>query len=315
MTKEEVDEFIGTNVGFETVTLLRNYLEFGAISRRFMLNEHKSILDSALERKDMFTSYTDQQISHVVSNIFLEALERTFLLIEDFCAICRGLWGQLNLFPQSFKKSCKPREVLAQFQDDKWKTILRYIPTEQLPLNVNEHKFLEGMRLKNISHLSNFVQTLAGFTDYYWQTFIKFKHANTLIYGVGMKQLDGDHSILIPVVDKEHKFEDWNHVVISLSMYHEFLRIVDTLVQLNKDIIELTLRFIETGGKPFMLGVRFIKITEGEETILNKLQKKYEGMIIRYPVEITLKITVKKPALDRFRTLLSRLNPQKHTFP
>lgn len=310
MSKEEVEKYIKENVGIGTVILLKNYLEFGIISRRFMLKDHHDMLQLALDHQGRFSNCTDKDIQLMQCCFYMETLERVCLVIEDFCAICRGLWGDLRQFPQSLQEDYKLESVLKEFDEAKWHVLLRYARLDELPIDKGERDFLQDIRTRNINALSEFVELLKEFLGYYWRAYIKYKHANTLLYGFGNKDLDGYPAMLIPVVDRRSEFKDIKGIIVTLSMYQKWHILLNTLVQLTTDVVSNTVLFIESGGKPFALRIRFCPLAGEEQGRMDEIEKKYEKDRVVHPVEVKVVIDVRGPGLDRFRKLLTRLEAQ-----
>lgn len=308
MSQEDVQKFVKEHVGHESVALLKNYLEWGLLSRTFILKEHDVRLQELRRREGHFSSYSEDQLRFIESRIYMEILERICLEIEDFCTICYALWGDLKRVPQSLLEQPTPQKILDEFDEARWHVLLRYTPLDHLDVSSSERALLERVRSQNTEVLQRFVEVLRFFLKLYWLPYTKHKHANTLIYGFQSGSLDDERAVLIPALYNSKDLSQVKGVIVTPSLYEHWKALHDTINQTTRDLIERTIEYIETGGETVTERITYFEVDAEERRELEALIQKTEEGRERVPINIKIEASVGEEILEQHRELLRKLS-------
>lgn len=293
-----------------TLVMLYAYREFGVISRFFMLNEHGKTLEDIRSRAEPFRNRSEEELAFMEGRIYVELVERVCQIIEDFSTLCYALYEDLSSFPQNIltrkhliKKSKKSlvEERLEYLTDRVWYTLLRYPDLDTLQFSTEDKEFLRQHYERNIRVLQNLVDVLKKFSRLHWKFYTKHKHANPLIYGIKKIEVGGESTIVIPAFYYVEHPESVQSIVVNYSMYKKQREIVNTVINLMKDLIDRAISFIERDGKAIIESASYYKL--GTADAYNRIQRlieDYNKNISRTPINVKLDMKVHGPVLRRF---------------
>ena len=284
-----------------TLVMLNAYREFGVVSRGFMLKEHGEILEQIRSRSGPFGNSPEKDLVFAEARIYVELIERTCQLLEDFSSLCYALLNDLSAFPQNILKKASVSERLQSLTDKAcWYTLLRYPGLDTLQFSSEDKDFLRQHYEKNIQVLLNFVKVLIEFRKLHWRFYTKHKHANPLIYGIEKIELREEPTICIPAIDNAKHPEIVNGIIMNYSMYKKQLGIVRTITDVMEDLLDRAVLLIAQNGIPIIEEVRYYKMSATDEQRLRVLVERYNRNLSRNPVIVKLKLGVPSVVLRRF---------------
>ena len=304
MNREEVENYYKKEVLELTIILLKNYLSTGIKSRKYYLNELDQALTKLQNKQDIYKNYSEGTCLLIESRIYIEFLVRICELIEDYTGICSALWGNLKDFPKAILSQKSPEPIMKQFNDEKLNTLLRYAPLNGIYLPVEEKKLIQYIRERNITYIKKNNERLNYFLKLYWTFFVKYKHRNTLLYPFEQKIINGERTVIIPAIYNCKNPSIVTAAIVNKRIYEFYKIILDSLVNINKDIIERTIMYIETGGNLLIEYSWFDKLNKEEKELANKIIKKYNFNFPRFNINPNVQITVEPKILKKHLDIL-----------
>jgi len=308
MSEDHIKSFIKQQVSIETVILLKNYKSWGLLSRTFMLKEHEKVLQDLLTNQGHFDRYNERQKAFVELSIYLDTLDRLCLLIEDFCSLAYALWDSLLLFPERIISQPNPENILKQFSQDRWFTLLRYAPVDVTAPKLDDRLLLDSVRSRNVTVLMKMVAAIQYFVGLYWLGFTKRKHGNTLLYGFEVNEIRGERALMVPVMYNRKTPSDMRAIIITPTILATWKDLFNSIYQLAEDLIERTIEYAETGGHLVAERVLYFNIAEAESLHLREIIAAHDQKAARITVEASVQGEIPEKVIERHFGLVMKCN-------
>ena len=302
-----MEEFI-REFSNETIALLFGLSKYGIKSRAFMLMEHKKILEEIWLNDDKYKSYSVEHKQLIEARTYVELIERTCQLIEDFCCYSFSLWSNVNEFPQRIVQQPNPKNILKKFDNDKWNTLLRYSDLNSLVITSDEKDLVFNIRKRNIEVLNNYLKIMGKFLDLYWKFYNKHKHGNPLIYGFNTFEIDGEPSIFIPAAYNSKKIFEMTGIIMNRSMYKKLIVLFGEIYKITGEILDTTIKYIQRSGKLFILNATYCKIYPEHQKIIDKIIKEYDSSTIFHNVELIINVDRQEDKIKKHLDFYNNLN-------
>lgn len=299
MTPQEMEKFVKEKVSIATLLFLFNYKEFGLGSRQFMLNEHGKVLRALLNREDHFASYPGDTITFLESRFYLETLERLCQLIEDFCVITEGVADDPRRLPNVLINHGSPQNFLKNCDRPLLAKSLKLPSTDDLPIDGREKELLEVVREKNFQVLDKFVALLKKFLDLNWLSYIKYKHGNSLIYGLSHDDINGERLLSIPVVYNSEDPSQTKAIIVNARIHGLWVQIFNTLCMLTMDIVQRNIDYAETGGSPIPEQILYFKADEDTRQAFRDIVTKCTLGVTRTSIAVRIETKLPSDVLNR----------------
>ncbi len=315
MTAQDATESSSTNQHFifreglqGTYAFLKSYQGLGSLARTFMLREHAAMLQKLHQGSDQFSNCTQQQKDHFEILIYVELLERLCLLIEDLAKLLHALQFDLKLFLEQILSKENPQNILRAIDTSKWNTILRYAQLDTLAISTDDQLFLSKIRQKNIERLNIFVDLCLDFLELHWPFFIRHKHGNTILYGLGSATINGLRSFMIPAVFNQRHPERIKGILVNGLIFQKWQTFFDGLVLLTQWLVERTIVFIETGGKAFAEYGTYFVLHPEEKSQLEQIVKRCDEGTARANITVTIEASIESQGLKKFSDFYAKFD-------
>ena len=308
MDEDRIKSFISQQVSIETVILLKNYKSWALPCRTFMLKEHERMLQDLLTNQGHFGKYDEREKTFVELSIYLDTLEKLCLLIEDFCSLTYALWDSLLLFPQRIISKPNPTNILKQFSQDRWYTLLRYAPLDVVTSKPDDRSLIESVRARNLVVLMKMVAAIQYFMKLYWVGFTKRKHSNTLLYGFGVNEIRGERALVVPVMYNSKSPSDMRAIIITPTILATWKGLFNSIYQLAEDVIERNIEYIETGGHLVAERIVYFNVGEAESLHLNEITSAHDQNAARITAEASIQGAIPEEVIERHFGLVTKCN-------
>jgi len=291
-----------------TLAFLKSYQELGSLVRTYMLKEHDAMFQKLRAGVDHFASYSQQQKDHVEVLIYIELLERLCLIIEDLAKPLYALSSNLETFLESILTSKNPQNILNELDNEKWNTILRYTNIDSLPISGDDKLFLNGIRRRNIERLSTIIGLCIDFLELQWPFFIRHKHGNTILYGLGSADINGVRSFMVPAVFNRKHPDKMKGVFVNESIYQKWQVFLNGLIQMAQWLVERTIVFIETEGKGFAEYDTYFPLQQEEKIRLENILKICNADKKRANVILTVQASIEPQLVQKFNDFYKKFD-------
>ena len=269
MNEEDVRSFIEEEVSLETIGLMKSMLGKSIPSRTFLLNELDAKLQDVLTQSGKYATYAEEQLLFVESCIYVEIVERIFLVAEDLNAICFALSGDLN---QATAGLLHPKkDFIKGLSVEGIHKLLRYSDLEDLALTESERLLLERVRESNIQRFSSLFTAIREFDRIYRSLFLKRKHANPLIFGFAPSELDDERSVSVLTPFDSGKPGKVKGLLVTESIYSAWKGFFNLMITAAIDLIERAVVFVETGGSLLVEHSSFIELSKKDNDELGRI--------------------------------------------
>ena len=298
--ESRIQDFISQRDLVAVLAFLKSYQQLGSLARTFMLKEHSLMLVRLRNGEDQFASYPQKEKDFVEVLVYVELLERLCLIIEDLAKLLHALQFDLERFLRSILTDKNPQNILKEINEPKWHTILCYAPINTLPISGDDKLFLSEIRRKNMERLNIVITLCLDFLKLYWPFFLKHKHGNTILYGLGSAIVNEEQSFMLPAVFNQKHPDKIKGVLVSASIYEKWQLFLNGLVQMTQWIVERTIVFIERGGEHFAEYQTYFSLQQEEREQLEGIVKLCDAGIKRINVIVNINATMEPEFLQKF---------------
>ncbi len=290
----------------ETLALLKSYQKWNIGSRTFMLKEHGRMLEDIRANKGNYQNYSQEAKLFLESRIYVELLERLCQVIEDFASIAYALWGELKDIPISLVSQPNPQNIFKQFTPDKWDILLRNAEINLLPISPDEKAVLENVRRRNTDSLDAKVKLIVDFLDLYWVFYTKHKHGNTLMFGFETAEIEGEPTIFVPAFYNKKSLEKVTGILVNYSIYCKWKALFDFIIIISKDIVDITVEFIERGGTPFVVKNIYCELTSEENNTLQSVSDQQNATVTKVNINVKVNSEISPETIKKHLDLYKR---------
>jgi hypothetical protein len=273
-----------------------------------MLRQHASMLDSLRAGADQFASYTQQEKDFTEVLVYAELLERICLSIEDLAKLLHALQLDLPSFLESILTNKNPQNILTGLDQAKWHTILRYAAIDDLPISAGDKLFLGDIRRKNIERLDTVIELSLDFLQLHWPFFLRHKHGNTILYGLGSAQINGERSFMLPAVFNRNHPDKMKGILVSESIYKRWQVYLNSLIQFSQRLVDRTIVFIETDGKPFAEYEVYYPLQGSERQQMEQILGTCNANVRRTNVNVNIEATLEPQLLRKFSDFYAKFD-------
>lgn len=289
--EKAIEEFI--NQHKDTLITLKAFSDWNLVSRTFMLNEHSKMIPKLKNGTDEYKDIPLSMRTFLLSRVYLELFERLCLSIEDLTTMLYALQKDLKDFNTNITKAQNPENILKNLSKEKWHKILRYSDLEEHNYLPFERETVANIRDENLTSLETIIECLLQFIEVYWISFTKLKHGNTLVYGVEQTNIDGEETIIVPVIYNAKNKDKQLILVLTDDIYMSWQKLFNTIIKLNKSLMEIAIQHIESGGLKFILNETvYFSISEERRSEIESILIKYFKSPIRYDVKTQMEIAI-----------------------
>ena len=305
--EKEIEGFI--NQHKDTLITLKAFRDLNLISRTFMLNEHTKMIP---ELKNGTHEYKDTPLSmrtFLLSRVYLELFERLCLSIEDLTTMLYALQNDLKDFNTNITNPPKPENILKKLSKERWHKILHYSDLDEHDYLPFERETVANIRDENLKSLEALIECIIQFIEVYWVSFNKLKHGNTLVYGVEQTNIDGVETIIVPVIYNSKNKDKQLVLVLTDDIYVSWQKLFNTIIKLNKSLMEIAIQHIECGGLKFILNEDlYFPISKERRSEIENILKKYFNSPIRYAVNAQMKIAISNSTWEKHFELQKKIH-------
>jgi hypothetical protein len=301
-------QFVTEHVSLPTVLLLKSYQQWGILSRTFMLQEHATMLADAQAGSGKYATYPDEARRSVIASVYVELFERLCLLIEDFLSLCHAAWGELTEFPIRLISQPNPKNILREFTSDKWAILFRWCPVEQLNLSLEDQLVLSRVRAGNVQVLDKFLHVLTGFVDLYWVGWTKRKHGNTWIQTMIEVLIEGEPTLVIPVIFNTKNPTVTRTIIINNTIYTKWQSLSNELVLLSKDVVDAALALVDRAGMPLILSKTYYTVSRADWECIETIIRDQDSETIQRELNLNLETHLPQDVLEKHLAFYSQFD-------
>ena len=290
MNEESVRSFIKEDISLETISLMKAMLDKSIPSRTFLLNELDTKLQDVLTRSGKYATYSEEQLLFVESCIYVEIVERIFLVTEDLNAICFALSGDLS---QVVPGLLNPKKgFIKGLSAEGIRKLLRYSDLEDLALSESERSLLERVRESNIYRFTSLFTAITEFDRIYRPLFLKRKHANPLIFGFVPIEMDDERAVSILTPFDSGKPGKVKGLLVTESIYSAWKGFFNLLITAAIDLIERAVVFAETGGSLLVEHSAFTELSKEDKDELGRIIDLHQESKYRLGINININANI-----------------------
>jgi hypothetical protein len=305
MDKDGVQRFVDENCARHTVSLMKAMLAKGLPSRTFMLRELDEKLTAVLAGTGRYAEYNEEGRLFVEACIYVELLERMFLIAEDLNSLCYALGGRLSEFPDRLLSA--RWGWLGQVDEQVLARLLAYGDLQSCDLSPAEREFVLGVRQESIKRIQDVLDAVQRFDRTYRPMFLKRKHGNPLVFGFSPVLLRGERSVMVATPYEKSELSSVKGIIVTSAFYAAWKGFFNLLLTLCTDLLERHVFYVETGGLPISEYSSFARLDDARTSRLQAIIDRVEKPKYRLEIIVNVEATIPPQVLDEHLTLLAHM--------
>lgn len=280
------------------------------IDVKLLLNSYSKIEESLLINNNFKILDETKDINERLKvEIYINLLEEIFKKIELLSNLLDSFSEKtLEHFVKKMITSSGNAEKLNRIDKKSLLNVFKYIDLEQKSIDLDEKKFIEDLRNKNIDFTLEFIQLLKEFRDMYWKKYNKIKHSYTII-----DELKSEGKNFIPIFYNSKDTKDLEYLIIDKEIYLWWMKIYRYVILSIKIFSKINYSFIKRGKRDFIYGSSFRPLSNKEYYHLQSIESRIdEGVevvhIYNYEEDISKDEIIRiKELMEKFEVFINRI--------